>query len=68
MMPNASGKTPPPTPWITRATIITEMFVATAASSDPTDKATSVITNTRSLPTMSPSRPMIGVKIEAESK
>ena len=68
MSPKDSGKTPPPTPWMTRATIITESEVATAAKSDPTVSATSVITSNRSLPYMSPSRPTIGVKIAADNR
>ena len=68
MMPNASGSTPPPMPWIARATIITPTLVATAASSEPTDSAINVATNTRSLPIMSPMRPMIGVQIDADSR
>ncbi len=67
-MPNASGTTPPPMPWITRAMIMTVTFVATAASRLPAASATKVRTKIRSLPTMSPMRPMIGVKIDAESR
>ena len=68
MMPKVSGSTPPPTPWITRAMIITVTFVASAASSEPAARAPSVTTKTRSLPMMSPTRPMIGVKIDADSR
>ena len=68
MMPNATGSMPPPKPWITRATIITPIDGASAASSDPTASATSVATKTRSLPIMSPTRPRIGVMIDADSR
>ena len=68
MMPNASGKIAPPKPWMTRATIITLMFVASAASSVPAASTPSETTSVRSLPNMSPRRPTIGVKIEALSR
>ena len=68
MMPNAAGIMPPATPWMTRATIMIPMFGARAASTDPTASATSVTTKTRSLPIMSPTRPRIGVKIDADSR
>ena len=68
MMPNATGTMPPPTPWITRAMIITVIEEATAASSEPTASAASVSTNTRFLPAMSPIRPRIGVITEADSR
>ncbi len=38
MMPNASGKTAPPTPWITRATIMTPTSSSSAATSEPDDE------------------------------
>ena len=68
MIPNASGSTPPPTPWTTRATIITVRLVASAASRQPSASALSARTNIRFLPVMSPSRPRIGVKIDADSR
>ena len=68
MMPNATGSMPPAKPWITRATIMTPMDGATAASSDPTASATSVPTKTFFLPAMSPTRPRIGVMIDADSR
>ena len=68
MMPNDSGSTPPPTPWMTRATIMIDSDGATAASSEPTASATRAATNIRFLPIMSPSRPTIGVQIEADSR
>ncbi len=42
--------------------------VASAASSEPTASAAIVMTRISVLPTMSPRRPMIGVKIDAESR
>jgi hypothetical protein len=68
MIPNATGTMPPPTPWITRATIMTAIEGAIAARNDPTASATSVATNTRSLPFMSPIRPRIGVMTDADSR
>jgi hypothetical protein len=68
MIPNATGTIPPPTPWITRATIMTPIEGATAASSDPTASATRVATKTRFLPAISPIRPRIGVMIDADSR
>ncbi len=68
MIPNDSGNTPPPTPCTMRATIITPMDGARAATNDPTDSAASETTSIRFLPTASPRRPMMGVKIEADSR
>src|SRR5581483_10778925 len=51
---------PPPTPWTTRAAISSGSECATAASSVPAARITSVQTSTRSLPNMSPRRPRIG--------
>jgi hypothetical protein len=68
MIPNATGTIPPAIPWITLATIRTPIDDATAASSEPTASATSVATKTCSLPTMSPTRPRIGVMIDADSR
>src|SRR6201986_1085432 len=39
MIPNPSGSVPPPSPWITRATIITPRYGATAASTDTIARA-----------------------------
>lgn len=64
----ASGKIPPAEPWITRATISTPSESDTAASNVPSASAISVYSSSRSLPYMSPSRPMIEVATEAESK
>ena len=68
MMPNASGSTPPPAPWMTRARIITGSEPASPAIRLPTARAPSAATKTRFLPTMSPSRPRIGVHTAAERK
>ncbi len=55
-------------PWIPRATIMTATEPAKAASIEPTVSAISAATSIRSLPRMSPRRPMIGVKIDADSR
>ena len=68
MIPNESGKMPPPAPWITRATISTVSECDSAPSSVPAAKTTSVQIRTRSLPSMSPSRPRIGVATDADSR
>ena len=68
MIPNAAGSIPPASPWITRAAIITPIDEASAASSDPAASAASDATKTRSLPYMSPTRPRIGVAIDADSR
>src|SRR5579859_1102714 len=68
MIPNASGTMPPPMPWITRAAIITAIEEATADSSEPAASAISDTTNTRCLPTMSPTRPRMGVMTDADSR
>ena len=58
----------PPAPWITRPTIITVMIVASAATTVPRPSTRAMKTSMRSLPNMSPSRPMIGVSTEALSR
>ena len=68
MIENASGKMPPPVPWITRATISTASEFDTAASAVPAASTTSVPRRSRSLPYISPSRPMIAVPTEADSR
>jgi hypothetical protein len=68
MMPKDSGSTPPPMPWITRATIMMTIEPVKAASTDPAVRAISATTSIRSLPHMSPRRPMMGVKIDADSR
>lgn len=68
MMPKEIGSTPPPRPWITRATIISEIECERPASTEPPVSASSVTMSIRSLPTMSPMRPRIGVATEADSR
>jgi hypothetical protein len=58
----------PPTPWIARPRSITESEEATAAISVPKASRTSTMISNRSLPYMSPRRPMIGVVTEALSR
>ena len=65
MIAKASGKIAPPAPWITRATIITTIEVARPASAVPAARTTSTATSIRFLPSMSPSRPAIGVITDA---
>ncbi len=65
---NASGKIPPPTPWITRATISTPNEFDTAASSVPNARISSVHSSSFSLPYMSPSRPITAVPTDADSR
>ena len=68
MIPNVSGSTPPPIPWIARAAIRTPMVGAIAARKEPTASAPSAKTSIRSLPTLSPTRPTIGVHTDADSR
>ena len=68
MIPKAKGRTPPPTPWITRATTITDSDAASAASNEPIPSAASATTNSSFLPYMSPRRPMMGVNTDAERR
>ena len=67
-MPKHSGSTPPPMPWITRATISTSIEGATAASRDPTVRIARHTTSIRCLPTTSPTRPSRGVAMLAERR
>ena len=68
MMPKDRGSTAPPIPWMARARMSTPMEWATPASTDPRARASKVTTSIRSLPTMSPIRPRMGVEIEAERR
>src|SRR3954454_18255538 len=68
MMPKESGTRAPPTPWTTRATIRTPMLGARAARRQPTATVTRTATSVRFLPIRSPTRPRIGVKIEADRR
>ena len=67
-IPKVSGSTPPPTPCSTRATMSTSMLGASAATSDPTARAAMATTSIRSLPTLSPTRPTMGVNTDADSR
>ena len=68
MIPNDNGRTAPPIPWTTRPRINTPIECASPAITDPKARANKVTTSIRSLPTMSPTRPRMGVKIEADSR
>ena len=68
MMPKASGKMAPATPWITRPTRMTLRLVPSALISVPTLKAMSTPTMTFSLPRVSPTRPSTGVAMAALSR
>ena len=68
MIPNASGKIPPPTPWITRPTTSTPSDGASAQTTLPAAKTSSTIVSTRPRPNRSPSLPTIGVATEAASR
>ncbi len=65
MIEKASGKMPPPTPWITRPTSMRVSDEAIAETKVPIPSRASTIRSSRSLPYMSPSRPMMGVVTEA---
>ena len=56
---------PPAAPCTTRPTSISGSDVANADTTVPIDRSASTIINTRSLPYMSPSRPISGVATEA---
>jgi len=68
MIEKASGKMPPPAPWMTRPRIISQREVAIADISVPSASISSTMIRRRSFPYMSPSRPMIGVATEALSR
>jgi hypothetical protein len=68
MIPNASGKMPPAAPWATRPTSITGSVVATAEITVAPQSRTRMTTSRRSLPYMSPRRPISGVAIDALSR
>jgi hypothetical protein len=65
MIPKASGKMPPAAPWMTRPTSISGRADASAETSVPTDRSKRTIISNRSLPYMSPRRPISGVATEA---
>src|SRR5215213_645267 len=68
MIPNASGNTPPATPWITRPRISNAIECARAHTTPPTENSSSTSVRTRPLPYTSPSLPTIGVETEADSR
>jgi len=68
MIPNASGKMPPAAPCSTRPTSITASDVAIAEITVAMQNSASTTTSSRSLPYMSPSRPITGVAIDALSR
>ena len=68
MIPKLSGRTPPPTPWTARAKSRRPIEFDSPAMIEPAASIPSAKTSMRSLPTLSPIRPMMGVKIEAESR
>ena len=68
MIPKDSGKIAPATPWIARAAISISIECDSAPTSEPIPNTTSTASSTRSFPNMSPSRPTIGVAIEAVSR
>jgi len=67
-IPKASGKIPPPTPWMKRAAISSGSELATAPSRVPKPSRIRVQSSSRSLPYISPRRPMIEVPTEAASR
>ncbi len=68
MIPNASGKIPPPAPWITRPSTSTPSDPASAQTTLPTANTSSTIVSTLPRPKRSPSLPMIGVAMLAASR
>ena len=50
MIPNASGKTPPATPWMTRPAISTPIEFASAQTTPPSENSSSTSVSTRPLP------------------
>ena len=65
MMPKESGKTAPPAPWMIRPASMIGSVVARALTSVPTESRTRTATSTFSLPSMSPTRPRMGVQMAA---
>ena len=68
MMPKASGNSAPPTPCTARPATSSASVVARPDKTVPATRAAMVASSIRRLPNMSPSRPMIGVATEADSK
>ena len=67
-MPNANGTMAPASPWRIRAARSRPMVCATPASTVPAASTTRESIITRLRPNMSPSRPMIGVATDDDSK
>ena len=65
MIEKASGKMPPPAPWTTRPATISHRDDAIAEINVPSARPSRTRISKRSLPYMSPSRPMIGVATDA---
>src|SRR3954451_538853 len=65
MIPKASGKMPPPAPWMTRPRINGPALAAIAETTVPAPMTPIATRSRRSLPYMSPSRPKIGVATDA---
>ena len=68
MIPNASGKMPPPTPWIDAPGDEQPIDGASAHIDAPTPKTEQHDGSTRALPKRSPSLPTIGVATDAASR
>lgn len=66
-IPNDTGNTAPPRPWMIRAMISTPTLGATAATTQPSAMAASPTSSVRSLPIMSAMRPSSGVATDADS-
>ena len=67
MIPKESGRTPRRRPG-SRPMMRTPIECARPATTEPSASAPSVASRTRSLPTMSPTRPMIGVAMDADNR
>ena len=67
-IPNASGKMPPPAPWMMRPAIIGVSEVDSAETTVPTARMTNVMSSSFSLPYISPRRPRIDVATDADSR
>jgi hypothetical protein len=68
MIPNASGKMPPPTPWMMRPAISSSSEPASAQTALPSANTSSTTVSTRPRPNRSPSLPTIGVATDAASR
>ena len=68
MIPNASGKIPPPTPWMMRPATSRPSDGASAQTALPPAKISSTTVSTLPRPKRSPSLPTIGVATDAASR